>query len=234
MVTVIIPAYNEEETIEKVVREAIGHPQVKEVIVVNDASTDETAMRASFAGARLISLSSNVGKAGAMEEGVKAASTDIVLFLDADVTGMTHEKISLIINPVVEGRLDMHVGIFDRPTLLTKKFFYILPVLSGLRALTKEIWYKVPAEQKKGFRIELALNHAARKWGKGTGYEIVTGLEHKIKERKYGFWKGFRMRLKMIIEIFTISFILYVGSPIAEMRSVWWNWYTRASQKRIP
>jgi hypothetical protein len=126
-----------------------------------------------------------------MEEGVKAASSNIILFLDADVTGMTHEKISLIIDPVVAGRLDMHVGIFDRPLLLTKKFFYILPVLSGLRALTKEIWYKVPVDHKKGFRIEIALNHAARKWGKGMGYEIVTSLKHVTKEKKYGVWNGF-------------------------------------------
>jgi polyprenyl-phospho-N-acetylgalactosaminyl synthase len=190
---------------------------VKEVIVVDDASKDATARVAREKGARVISLETNAGKAGAMEIGVKAAATNIVLFLDADVTGMTHEKISLIIDPVVEGRLDMHVGIFDRPTLLTKKFFYVLPVLSGLRALTKEVWYKVPVEQKKGFRIEIALNHAARKWGKGTGYEIVTGLKHLIKEKKYGFRKGFSRRMAMILEIIDVSLILYVYGPMKEI-----------------
>jgi polyprenyl-phospho-N-acetylgalactosaminyl synthase len=218
MVTVIIPAYNEEETIGEVVGEASGHPLVREIIVVDDASTDATARVARERGARVITLQKNVGKAGAMEEGVKAAATDIVLFLDADVTGMNHEKISLIADPVVEGRLDMHVGIFDRPTLLTKKFFYVLPVLSGLRALTKEIWYKVPAEHKKGFRIEIALNHAARKWGKGTGYEIVTGLKHLTKEKKFGLWRGFSRRVTMILEIIDVSIILYVYEPI---KGVW-------------
>ncbi len=36
-----------------------------------------------------------------------------------------------------------------------------------------------------GHPLEIALNHAARKWGKGMGYEIVTGLKHVIKEKKY-------------------------------------------------
>jgi glycosyltransferase involved in cell wall biosynthesis len=47
MVTVIIPAYNEEETIGDVVKEVMGHPLVTEVIVVDDESTDETEARAS-------------------------------------------------------------------------------------------------------------------------------------------------------------------------------------------
>jgi len=214
MVSIIIPAYNEGRTIGGIVRAVIGHRDVREVIVVDDGSTDDTAFRANDAGARVIRIEENRGKANAMDMGVKEAVSDIVLFLDADVLGFTHEKISTIIDPVISKRLEMHVGIIDRPKLVSKKVFYVLPVLSGLRALTKSLWYKVPREHRDGFKIELALNHAARKWGKGTGYELIGGLEHVIKEKKHGLLKGLWFRARMVSQILYISFILYIWQPI--------------------
>jgi glycosyltransferase involved in cell wall biosynthesis len=212
MVSIIIPAYNEEKTIGVLIRSIIKHPDVTEIIVVDDGSIDATGKAASAEGARVLRLNENKGKAEAMDVGVKASTGSLVLFLDADVTGFTHEKISTIIDPVLDGSLEMHVGILPRPSLgiFGKKVFYVLPVLSGMRALTKTLWYKVPRSYRDGFKIELALNHAARKWGKGTGYEIIPGLSHITKEEKYGFLKGSRSRIKMMAEIVYITFRLYI------------------------
>ncbi|MBI5134476.1 MAG: glycosyltransferase family 2 protein [Candidatus Taylorbacteria bacterium] len=214
MVSAIIPAYNEESTIGEAVKAVVGHPRIEEVIVVDDGSKDGTSRIAAQAGAKVIRLSENSGKANAMEIGVKAAKSDIILFLDADVLGMTYEKLSVIIDPVVSGRLDMHVGIFARPLVFSKKLFYISPVLSGQRALVKSLWYKIPANHKKGFRIELALNYAARRYGKGTGYEIVPSLRHFSKEEKYGFFKGFWRRLRMFSQVAAFSLVLYIWEPM--------------------
>ncbi len=212
MISIIIPAYNEETTIGLIVRSVLAHPNVTEVIVIDDGSSDNTGVVAQREGARIIRMSQNMGKADAMDAGVKVAQSNIVLFLDADVVGFTPEKISMIIDPVLDGKLEMHVGILSRPFLsfFSKKVFYILPVLSGIRALTKILWYRVPRAQRKGFKIELALNHAARTWGKGTGYEIIHGLTHTTKEKKHGFWPGLWRRAKMITELASISFELYV------------------------
>ncbi|HEY4500182.1 MAG TPA: glycosyltransferase family 2 protein [Candidatus Paceibacterota bacterium] len=219
MVSVIIPAFNEGRTIGEIVRSIIGHPQIREVIVVDDKSTDDTADVAKRAGARVLSLAENGGKAGAMDAGIGVAESEIILFLDADVVGFTDEKISTIINPVADGRLGMHVGLLPRPSLsiFSKKVFYILPVLSGMRALTKSLWYRVPESQRDGFKIELALNHAARKWANGTGYEIIPGLTHSIKERKHGILRGFWRRVKMWGELASISLELYIWEPVKNL-----------------
>ena len=207
MVTIIIPAFNESDTIDELIKSVIKHPQIREVIVVNDGSTDNTGKIAEKAGARVLNLAQNVGKADAMDIGVRAAQSEIILFLDADVIGFTHEKISNIIDPVLDGKLEMHIGILPRPSLsiLSKKVFYFILILSGMRALTKELWYKVPRVHKDGFKIELALNHMARKWGKGLGYEIIPGLIHTTKEKKHGISSGLWRRVKMIKEIIFIS-----------------------------
>ncbi|MEK7607479.1 MAG: glycosyltransferase family 2 protein [Patescibacteria group bacterium] len=216
MVSIIIPAFNEEKTIGELVRSVIKHPQVLEVIVIDDGSTDGTQEVAVSAGAKVFHLPENTGKANAMDVGVKMAESNIILFLDADVVGFTEEKISTIINPVLQGGLEMHVGILPRWSLsiFSKKVFYILPVLSGMRALTKALWYRVPIKQKQGFKIELALNYTARKWGSGTGYEIIPGLTHIIKEKKHGLFGGFWRRIKMFRELVSISFELYILETI--------------------
>ncbi|MEK7596790.1 MAG: glycosyltransferase family 2 protein [Patescibacteria group bacterium] len=219
MVSIIIPAFNEGKTIGGIVKSVIGHPMVAEVIVVDDGSTDDTRTAAVSAGAKLLCLPDNGGKAGAMDMGVRAAKSDIVLFLDADIVGFTNEKISAIIDPILSGELEMHVGLLPRPSLrlFSKRVFYILPVLSGMRALTKNLWHRVPRSQRDGFKIELALNYAARKWGRGTGYEIIPGLVHTIKEKKHGLRKGLCRRVKMYNELVSISWELYISGPIKDL-----------------
>lgn len=82
--SIIIPAFNEQETLEAVVRriQAVDLGQVqKEIIVVNDASTDRTQdIMKHLTGIVPISHPVNVGKGGALTTGIKAATGDIVLF----------------------------------------------------------------------------------------------------------------------------------------------------------
>lgn len=209
MVSVIIPAYNEEKTIGAAVLAVVRHPRVSEVIVVDDGSTDGTAALAAEAGARVISLRPNIGKSGAMEEGVKAAKERVVLFLDADVLGLDHAKISRIIDPVLSGAREMYVGVRAR-TALFNAFFHWFPIIGGERALTKELWRAVPRAHKRRFQIEIALNYQAKQTEKGMGFELVEGVRHHIKEVKYGFRSGLRRRASMVKDVVLIAFGLYV------------------------
>jgi glycosyltransferase involved in cell wall biosynthesis len=84
-VAVLIPAFCEEDTVASVVTQALVC--VPDVIVVDDASTDETAARAEAAGARVIRRKENGGKGAALTEGFKyilAQGFDAVIALDAD------------------------------------------------------------------------------------------------------------------------------------------------------
>ena len=53
-----------------------------------------------------------------MDAGVRSAKADILLFLDADVTGHTEQTLSQIMQPVIEGRFEMFVGLRARSTLM--------------------------------------------------------------------------------------------------------------------
>ena len=210
MVSVIIPAFNEEETIGTKVAEVVGHPDVREVIVVDDGSDDRTAETAKGAGARVITLPTNAGKASALEAGVAAAGGEFLLFMDADVTGYDHATLSRIIDPVKAGRYEMFVGIRARRTYWLNRALHFFPIIGGERALTRELWASVPKSHKQGFQIEVAMNYCAKQAGKGMGFALIPGTRHHIKERKYGLLVGLFRRVGMISDVVAISFRLYI------------------------
>ena len=92
-VSVVIPALNEQDTVAGVV-EACLQSCADEVLVVDPDSTDATAERAAAAGARVVPWREVDprepwdGKGEALWRGVKAASGDVVVFIDADVTSL--------------------------------------------------------------------------------------------------------------------------------------------------
>ena len=83
-VSIIIPALNEEQSIEQVVRGLVTSFPDSEIIVVNDGSTDKTEILANQAGARVINHDSPRGYGGALRSGVLASTRNFVLFCDAD------------------------------------------------------------------------------------------------------------------------------------------------------
>ena len=86
----IIPARDEERTVADNVAAALGCRYVREVIVVDDGSTDGTADVARAAGAKVIVRDDSDGsKAHAMDDGVAASDAEAILFVDADCTGLT-------------------------------------------------------------------------------------------------------------------------------------------------
>jgi glycosyltransferase involved in cell wall biosynthesis len=218
-VSAIIAAYNEKDTIVNVLRAVEGHPLVDEIIVVDDGSTDATSARARETSAKVITLEQNRGKAGAMSAGVRAARNDTILFLDADILGLTHEIITLTVTPVLTGKCGMFVAIRARRTYWMNRLLYFIPVLGGERALTKDIWRNVPRIYRKGFQIEIALNYYTKKSGHKMAFAVMPGLSQVIKEKKRGFWLGLSQRIKMCAEVFWISFRLYVMRSLANIFS---------------
>lgn len=210
MVSVIIPAYNEEKTIAQNVALAKKHLLVSEVIVVDDGSSDQTAERAWEAGAKVIRLSENTGKGNAMDQGARAARSDILCFLDADISGLDQQTLSVIFEPVISGRFDMFVGVRGRRLYFLNKILRFAPVLGGERALRKETWKLVPKMYKKNFQVEIALNYYTKKHGRRMGFTIIPNLSQITKEKKRGIVVGLYQRAKMILDILVISIRLYI------------------------
>ena len=106
-VSVIIPAYNEEKTIADLVTRVKKVNQGYEVIVVDDGSSDATAELGSLAEAKVISHPYNIGNGAAVKTGVRNASGDIIVLMDADGQHSPED-----IPKLLEGldRFDMVIG----------------------------------------------------------------------------------------------------------------------------
>lgn len=89
-VSVVIPAQNEKETIAPIVHELRDHPAVKEVIVVDSASSDGTKEASQEAGARVIRLE-EAGFGRAVKAGFAAARCDWVFKLDGDMRNVSKD-----------------------------------------------------------------------------------------------------------------------------------------------
>lgn len=113
MLTVIIPALNEEKTIRQVVNYCLSEPNVTEVIVVDDKSEDNTQAIAKQAGATVI-ISASRGKGISMKEGIDASTNDIILFLDADIDPYPEGAITKLAAPLLSDEADFVKGAFAR------------------------------------------------------------------------------------------------------------------------
>jgi glycosyltransferase involved in cell wall biosynthesis len=83
-VSIIIPAYNEEDIIEDIVTRVKSLYPDFDIIVVNDGSTDDTAVAAQKAGAMVYSHPYNIGNGAAIKSGIRVATGDILVFMDGD------------------------------------------------------------------------------------------------------------------------------------------------------
>ena len=110
--SIIIPAFNEENSVGNVVND-IPKELVREIIVVNNNSTDKTALNAQAAGAHILE-EKMMGYGNACLKGMKHISEkeikpDIVVFLDADYSDYPEEMVG-VIAPILHQNMDMVIG----------------------------------------------------------------------------------------------------------------------------
>jgi len=168
--SIIIPCYNEERTIEKVINNVINQKYKNiEIIVVDDCSQDTTPdilkKKLSNKIDKLLFHSTNQGKGAALRTGIIKATGDIILIQDADLEYDPDEYMSLI-NPILSGRADIVYGsrfIGSNPHRaiyfwhrIANNFLTILSnILSGLSLTDIETCYKVFKSQiLKDIKIE--------------------------------------------------------------------------------
>jgi glycosyltransferase involved in cell wall biosynthesis len=114
LLSVVVPAFNERGTIVELLRRVVAVPIDKEVIVIDDCSTDNTArlveeFAASHPVVRLLRQTQNSGKGAAVRRGIAEARGDVVLIQDADLEYEPSEYPRLI-EPILSGDADVVYG----------------------------------------------------------------------------------------------------------------------------
>lgn len=209
-VTVIIPAYNEEEIIADTVSSAQLIPGIVQVLVIDDGSGDRTAETAEKSGAEVVVLNQNVGKGGALNYSANYLRGDLVVILDADL-GKSASKATALVGPVLTGEADMAIAVFPGSNKkggfgLAKKLagsgityftgMLLDAPLSGQRAMHRRVFLE-SLPLAGGYGVEVHLTVKARM----KGYRIIevpVNMFHKETGRNI---KGFIHRGKQFYHV---------------------------------
>jgi glycosyltransferase involved in cell wall biosynthesis len=197
-ISVLIPAKDESDRIEATVKAARALPHVKEVIVIDDGSLDDTGHLAQAAGARVVYLTHNQGKATALMAGGAVAKGDVFLLLDADL-GATAREAAILIPPIRARETDMTIATFPvipgrggghgvvvrtaRAGIEKLTGRTMLAPLSGQRCMTRAVWDAVQP-LAAGFGVETAMTITALK----NHYrltEIETQMDHRVTQNDF-------------------------------------------------
>jgi glycosyltransferase involved in cell wall biosynthesis len=113
-ITVVVPCYNEKNTILALVERVIAAPFDKEIIVVDDGSSDGTRevlerQVAPLPGVRVLLQEQNRGKGAALRRGFAEATGDVVIVQDADLE-YDPAQIPVVVAPILQGHADVVYG----------------------------------------------------------------------------------------------------------------------------
>jgi glycosyltransferase involved in cell wall biosynthesis len=215
--SVIIPCYNEQNTIREIIRAVVASPVPdKEIIVVDDGSTDGTKdlLKSELAPMinKLIFHEHNMGKGAALRSGVREATGDIVIVQDADLEYNPQEFL-LMMEPIVMGKADVVFGsrfMGGKPHRVLYFWHYagntfltlLSNMLTNLNLTDMETCYKA-------FRRE-----------------IIQSID--IEEERFGFEPEITAKVaKMKIRIYEVG-ISYHGRSYAEGKKINWKDGVRA------
>ncbi|KPJ63203.1 MAG: glycosyl transferase [Planctomycetes bacterium DG_23] len=130
--SVVIPAYNEEKTVAEIIRRVQAVPLDKEIIVVDDGSTDRTVEIlkeiASTPGVKVIFQERNLGKGAALRRGFAEATGEVIVVQDADLEYDPREFPRLL-EPIQKGQARI---VYGSRTLGKNPFSYLRYWLGGL------------------------------------------------------------------------------------------------------
>jgi len=203
-ISVIISAYNEEPRIARVLSVVEKHPLIDEVIVIDDGSTDGTSEAAGKFKVTLIKNQKNMGKTISVKYGLEKSKNEFILFLDADLIGLTKENIDTLANPVINGPVDWTLSLRGNSGLHMK--LLNIDFVSGERVVKRfllndpQIWSKPDI----GFSLEILMNKSLLE-RKATFLSVsLPNLKLTTKSGKIGFLRGWYGEIKMLKQIFKV------------------------------
>lgn len=188
-VSIIICAYNEEETLEDVVRKCHDYNQESELIVVDDGSQDSTPdilnkLNKEFEF-KNIRLPDNKGKSNAMVVGVENADREVILFWDADVSGIKKVHFEQLLKPLLSDKIEADMVLGSPSETLIDYRVNPFKSLTGERALLKKDLEPILEDIRDiRFGVETYINLYFQAHGKKIKYTLLDGLSHPVKYDK--------------------------------------------------
>lgn len=196
-VSCIIPFYNEGERLHEVLDEVVKTRYIKEFICVDDASEEDqtTLIKQRYPAIKVLRLKDNQGKSGAVKEGLRYASGDHILLIDADLQNLQHREIekaimSLRRKPTVDMLILRRVNANFYVRLNRSDILF-----TGERILRKNDLEKVLEQEVRGWQLESAINNYMLENDKKV-YWMPQSATNTQKTSKWGFFQGIRNNLK--------------------------------------
>lgn len=224
---IIIPAYNEEETIARIIqglKQTLG--ETCKITVVDDASQDKTAEASRSAGARLIQHPYRIGNGACIKTGLRNAKADIVMLMDADNQHLPEDIPKILAQT---DRFDMVIGsrefskfsfrnlanLFYNNFASYVTLFKIQDLTCGFRAVKRREALKFLYLLPNSFSYPSTLTLAFLKTGRTIKYVPVSSPKRKEGKSKINLFKdGIRFFL-IILRIATFFSPLRVFLPIS-------------------
>lgn len=187
--SIVICAYNEETTIKYVVEKCSAYNPTSEIIVVDDGSSDQTEEILTALKKQIkfnyIRLPKNKGKSNAMVLGVENAVNDIIVFFDADVTGIEEKHFAQLVDPLIDEHKSVDMVLGSPSETLIDYRVNPFKSLTGERAMFKKDILQIVEEIRDiKFGIETYINLYFQAHGKKIKYTLLHGLTHPNKYDK--------------------------------------------------
>lgn len=248
-ITVAIPAFNEAAVIGSVVHALSAAAPWREILVVDDGSTDGTGAAAAAAGARVVSHPYNKGNGASVKSAIRAASGDWIVVVDGDGQ---HRPVDVLAVTARLGEYDLVVGARAASAqathgrrlgngLLNALASYLterrIPDLtSGLRAARRELLLEFIHLLPNGFSTPTTTTLAFIKAGYNVAFEPVQ-VQPRVGTSKIRLARDGARFFLILIKMITIFSPLRIFVPLSALSffvGVAYGLWTVAHQSRIP
>ena len=209
--SVVIPCYNEEKTILKLVKSVLNSPiEFKEIIIIDDYSTDKTRVllkNIKEPNVKIIYHEKNKGKGAALRTGFSAISGDICIIQDADLE-YDPQEYQIVIDPIINGKADVVYGSRFQGGGPHRIVYFWHRIGNGFLTLLSNIF------------TDLNLTDMETCY-KAFKSDIIKSI--KIEENRFGFEPEITAKIaKMDLRIYEVG-ISYYGRNYAEGKKIGWR-----------